>query len=97
MSGHRKPAYSRHRVDSTAKALTAEAKRLGVGVVELGGTIDAAFYLGRSVWLVDFKSPNGQLEPSQAKLVAQGVPLYFISSVEQLTAFVAHLKREVLR
>lgn len=92
-----KPATARHRTDGTAKALTAYAKTLGVGVVELGGAIDVALYLGEVVRLVDFKSDGGTLTDSQAKLVAQGVPVKFAREPWQLDALVAAMKREALR
>ena len=92
-----KPATARHRVDGTAKALTAYAKTLQVGVVELGGAIDVALYLGRVVRLVDFKSDGGRLTSTQAKLVAEGVPLLFAREPHQIDAIVADMRREALR
>lgn len=92
-----KPSYARHRVDATAKALTAEAKRLGVDVATVGGAIDAVLWLGTTVRLVDWKSPDGGLTPSQQKLVAGGAPVVFVSTVQQLEALVALMKREALR
>lgn len=89
-----KPSYARHRTDTTAKALTAEAKRLGVDVEPLGGTLDAVLFLGRVTRLVDFKTPGGELQPSQAKLVARGCPVHFVSTVDQLAVLVADMKRE---
>jgi len=80
-----------------AKALSAEAVRLGVGMEPLGGTVDAVLFLGRVVRLVDFKSPGGELQPSQAKLIARGCPVTFVSTVDQLAALVAEMKREALR
>ena len=92
-----KPSYARHRPDTTAKALAAEAKRLGVDVEHLGGTIDAILFLGRVVRLVEWKSAGGDLQPSQAKLIARGCPIYFVSTVEQTQALVADMRREALR
>ena len=91
-----RPATARHRVDHAAKALTAHARSLNVGVVELGGTIDVALYLGTVVRLVDFKSDGGSLTERQAKLVAQGVPLHFVREPWQLEALVADMRREAL-
>ena len=92
-----KPATARHRTDGTAKALAAYAKTLGVGVEDLGGTIDAAFYLGDVVRLVDWKSPGASLTDAQAKAVAKGVPVKFARTPEQVEAIVAGMKREALR
>jgi len=89
-----KPAYARHRADTTSKALTAEAKRLGVDVEPLGGTIDAVLFLGRVTRLVDWKTPGGELQASQAKLVARGCPVTFVSTVDQLRLLVSDMKRE---
>ena len=93
----RKPSHARHRADTTAKALTAEAQRLGLTVVTLGGTIHAAICYGSVVRLVEFKSADGGLQPSQAALVAKGVPIVFISTPQQIEALAADLKREALR
>ena len=92
----RKPASARHRVDSTAKALEAEAKRLGVGVVPLGGTIDAALFLGRVVVLVDWKGPTTGLTEGQGRLLAKGAPIHFVSTVPQLELLVAEMRRTAL-
>lgn len=90
----RKPAHARHRVDTTSKALTAEAKRLGVDVEPLGGTVDALLFIGRVIRLVEWKSESGTLQPSQIKLVARGCPVHFVSSVEQLHLLVKDMRRE---
>jgi hypothetical protein len=93
-----KPATSRHRVDSTAKALASEATSLGVGVVHLGGAIDAALFLGTVVRLVDWKAPaGGRLTDSQAKLLARGCPLLFVTTVDQLQVIVQGMKRDAHR
>lgn len=77
------------RVDLTAKALTAEAKRLGAQVLTLNGVIDAVLLLpdGR-VELCDWKSPGGTLTDEQAKLTAQGWPVRYLSTVDQLRRLV---------
>jgi hypothetical protein len=93
-----KPVTARHRTDTTAKALTAYAKSLHVGVQELGGVIDVALFYGtRVVRLVDFKSDGGKLTDSQSKLVAKGVPVHFIRDPHQLDALVAEMKAEAHR
>lgn len=95
--GSVKPAAARHRTDTTASALLAEAKRLGVSAALLGGAIDAALWLGPVVKLCDFKSKGGELTEAQSKLVARGCPIAFVSDVPQLEALVAEMKREALR
>lgn len=91
-----KPASARHRVDQTAKALEAEAKRLGVGVVPLGGTVDVALFLGRVVVLVDWKSSATGLTEGQGRLLAKGAPIHFVSTVPQLELLVAEMRRSAL-
>lgn len=92
-----KPAAARHRTDTTAAALVSEAKRLGVKVALLGGAIDACLYLGSVSRLVDFKSPGGSLTDAQARLVANGCPVVFVSTVGELEALVSQMKREASR
>jgi hypothetical protein len=92
-----RPPYAARRVDATAKALTAEAKRLGCGVAPLGGAVDAVLWLGPITRLVDFKSPGGTLTASQTKLVQSGAPIVFVATVAQLEAVVAQMRREALR
>jgi len=91
-----RPVYAGKRVDATAKALTAYARSIGLGVEPLGGTIDAAVWFGPVVRLVDWKSPDGDLQPSQTKLIARGAPLVFISTTSQLDMLAAAMKREAL-
>lgn len=83
-----------HRVDNTAKALTAEAKRLGARYMAHDGTIDGNLWLpdGRIV-IVDWKTPGADLTPAQSKLVAAGWPIHFVSTPEQVQALVAGVKR----
>ena len=89
-----KPSYARHRTDTTAKALEAEAKRLGVRCAPLGGVCDAIWWVGPISVLIDYKTPNTSLTASQSKLVANGCPLVFVSDVEQVRAIVGRMKRQ---
>ena len=81
----RKPSFARHRADTTAKALTAEAQRLGLGVAQAGSPC--------------WKNPESghTLTDAQIKLVAKGFPVRFVGTVAQLEALAADLKREALR
>ena len=92
-----KPAWSRHRPDGTAKALTADCKRLGLECASLGGAIDAVVWYGPVVRLIDWKAAGGELTDSQSKLVARGLPIRFVSTVPQLEALAAEMKREATR
>ena len=92
-----KPSWARHRPDTTAKALEAEAKRLGVECAPLGGAVDAILWLGPVTRLVDWKTPGKSITDSQGKLVARGLPIAFVSTVEQLQAVVAEMRREATR
>jgi ATP-dependent exoDNAse (exonuclease V) beta subunit len=79
------------RVDTSSKALRAYAESLGFLVIVLNGVIDCLLVWGSRVLMVDWKSKGGLLTSDQAKLVARGAPIKFISTPEQLDA----LKREV--
>jgi ATP-dependent exoDNAse (exonuclease V) beta subunit len=79
------------RTDNTAKALRAYAEDLGFVVVVLNGIVDCLLVWGTRVLVVDWKSKGGTLTNDQAKLVARGVPIKFISTPDQLDA----LKAEV--
>jgi tRNA A58 N-methylase Trm61 len=92
-----KPSYARHRTDSTAKAMEAEAKRLGVRCAPLGGVCDAIWWLGTVSRLIDYKTPNTSLTEAQSRLVANGCPLVFVSDVEQVRVVVDAMKRDAHR
>ncbi len=92
-----RPPYAARKVDTTAKALAAEAKRLGIDMAPMGGAVDFIAWLGPVVRIIDAKSPGGALTDSQAKLVARGCPIHFITTVEQLQALVAGMRREATR
>jgi hypothetical protein len=73
------------RVDNTAKTLTAAAKQLGARVLTINGAIDCVIETPRGKYaLVDWKSPGSTLTDTQARLVASGWKIHFISTVEQL-------------
>lgn len=82
-----------NRIDATAKDLIAYAKSIGLDFDPIGGKLDGFIWLGQHVRLVDFKSPGGSLTEAQAKLLARGAPIRFISTPTQLDA----LKAELLR
>ena len=95
MSGHRKPGYARHRTDLTASVLTQYAQAQGVGVELLGGTVDAVWWLGDVVRLVDYKSGRkAPITASQGKLLARGCPLHFVVTVSDVDLIVADMRRE---
>lgn len=95
----RKPSFARHRADVTAKALKAEAQRLGLGVADCGSPCDVLVWVGSTVVAVDFKNPDSghTLTDAQIKLVAKGFPMRFVGTPAQLEALAAELKREALR
>lgn len=75
------------RVDNTAKSLRAYAESLGFVVVPLNGVIDCVLqWDAHKAVPCDWKSPGGALTDDQAKLVARGVVIRFISRPEQLDA-----------
>ena len=78
------------RVDVTAKALTAVARKLGVQVLLLGGgPIDAVWHWRGKVWLVDYKSPKGGLTETQARLVTDGWPITFVRTTDDVLNLVS--------
>jgi hypothetical protein len=80
-----------HRVDNTAKVLIAAAKGLGLTYMPLNDVIDGLLLDKRGrLHAVEWKSPGGTLTDTQAKYVAAGFPIRFISTVDQLQ----HLLRE---
>lgn len=74
------------RVDNSAKALRAYAESLGFVVAHIGGVIDCLLVWGTTVIMCDWKSKGGTLTPDQAKWVAKGLPIRFISTPEQIEA-----------
>ena len=73
-----------HRADATAKDLIAAAKKFGAQYMPQDGTVDGILYHKGELYLVDFKSKGATLTDGQAKLVAAGWPIKFVSTVEQL-------------
>lgn len=72
------------RIDSTARDLVKHARELGADVLPLNGIVDAlVLYRGR-ILVIDWKSKGGTLTDDQAKLVARGWPIHFVSSEVQL-------------
>lgn len=79
------------KVDTTASELTALARQLGAKVLPLNGVIDVLVcYRGRLL-LVDWKTPRGKKAPrtlrtaSQERMVAEGWPVHFIATAQELT------------
>lgn len=90
-----RPGYANRRVDSTAKALMAYARSLGLGVEPLGGAIDCVAWYGPVVRLIDWKTEGkAALTESQGKLLARGCPISFISTTEQIDLLAHDMKRE---
>jgi len=83
------------RIDNTATALVAHAKSLGFVYLPVNGTVDGVLAWGQTTTVVDWKSKGGALTPAQAKLVAKGFPVRFISKPEQLDALKAELLRTI--
>lgn len=79
------------RVDNTAKDLRAYAESIGFVVAHIGGVIDCLLIWGTTTIPVDWKSKGGTLTPDQAKWVAKGVPIRFLTTPDQVLA----LKDEV--
>jgi hypothetical protein len=81
------------RTDNTASALVAYAKSLGFDYLPINGVVDGVLAYGHLSAVIDWKSPDGELTKEQAKLIARGFPLRFISKPEQLDALRSELMR----
>jgi hypothetical protein len=73
-----------HRTDLTSKALIAEAQRLGAKYMPQDGTVDGILEFKGKLYQVDFKSKGGTLTDRQAKLVAKGWKIEFLTTPDQL-------------
>ena len=73
------------KVDASSKTLIAAVKQFGARYLPLNGVIDGIIeHRGQHI-LVDWKTPgDASLTPAQAKLVAEGWAVKFVSTVEQL-------------
>lgn len=86
--------YRVNRSDTGSKELIAYAKSLGFDYEHIGGTVDGYVWLGRRVAIVDWKkAKGGALTEAQAKLVARGAPIHFISKPAQIDA----LRQELMK
>ena len=85
--------YRVNRSDTGSKELIAYAKSLGFDYEHMGGSIDGALSWGDRAVLVEWKSKNGTLTPSQQRMVARGFPVTFISKPEQIDQLRDELQR----
>ena len=76
--------WATHRTDNSSKVLIAFAESLGFVYENIGGTLDGLLAWGERIVAVDWKSKGGTLTPKQAKLVARGFPVRFLSTPEQI-------------
>jgi len=85
-----------NKVDASEKSLVAYARSIGFGYAKAGFDWDGDLFLGQWVQPVDWKTPGKEkLTEKQAKLIATGFPLRFVSRPEQLEALKAELLRRV--
>jgi hypothetical protein len=89
--------YAGRKVDATAKTLTAHAKALGLGVVNVGGVVDAVLWYRHVTRVIDWKSEGEGLTESQGKLLVAGCPIHFVATAAQLELVAADMKREAQR
>jgi hypothetical protein len=73
-----------HRQDSTAADLIAEAKAYGAKYLPLDGVVDGVLFFRDQVFVVDWKGPRTKLTKRQSELLAEGHPIWFIRTSEQL-------------
>ena len=77
------------RTDTGSQQLVKVARKLGFTVIPVNGDIDAILVKGGTVHLVDWKhGPNAKKTQKQKTLDAQGVPIWYVHSIEQLLAMV---------
>jgi ATP-dependent exoDNAse (exonuclease V) beta subunit len=74
------------RIDATAPALVKLAKSLGADYLPLNGIVDGILWHRGAYRLVDWKSKGGTLTDAQARLVARGWRIDFVSTEAQLKA-----------
>ena len=72
------------RTDNTAANLVKATKQLGAKYLPLNSVVDGVIQWKDRTILVDWKSKGGTLTPAQAKLVAEGWRIEFVSTPEQL-------------
>lgn len=82
-----------NKVDATAKPLIAYAKAQGLRYFPINGAIDGLLAIGPWLVLVDWKSKGGGLTDSQAKLVAEGWDIKFLSTPAQVDALIEFYRR----
>lgn len=96
MSGHRKPAWARHRTDRGSALWIDYLRQCGVSYATLGGPIDGVAWLDDRVCLVDFKSSDkAPLTVGQGKLLARGCPVWFVWDERSARAVVERLREAV--
>ena len=71
----------------------AYAKQLGFEYEPVNGTFDGVLFWGQTAVCVDFKSKGGTLTPTQQRMVARGLPIFYVSRPEQIEALKAELMR----
>lgn len=82
------------RIDNTATALIAYARSIGFAYLPVNGVVDGVLVLGGfRAAVVDWKSAGGTLTDAQAKLVASGFPIRFVSTPEQLDFLKVEMSR----
>ena len=80
------------RIDNTAKELRAYAESIGFVVLPINGVVDCVLQYGSQQAITDWKSKGGTLTDAQAKLVAKGLRIAFVSTPDQLDALKAELR-----
>jgi hypothetical protein len=80
------------RIDNTAKELSAYLRSKGVLYWPINGDVDGIAWLGSKVAVIDWKSPGGALTDTQAKMVAKGCKIWFLSTPEQVDQMLVELK-----
>lgn len=82
------------RIDNTAKALTAYLKdQPGVVYWPINADVDGLAWVGTNVAVIDWKSPGGALTDTQAKMVAKGCRIWFLTTTDHVDAMLRELRK----
>ena len=75
--------------DANEATLVAALRKAGVDVRLTDKPVDAVALFRASVHLLEFKTPKGQLTLSQKTMKAEGWPIHFLRSLDDVTEFLS--------
>lgn len=81
------------KVDTTSKTLVPYLRSKGVVYWPINAAIDGIAWIGSRVVVIDWKTPGGTLTDTQAKMIAQGCKIWFLSTPEQVDEMLSEVRR----